>query len=111
MRQPERRRPPSGSIKAVLGDHMAPGMEIDVAIRSYDLPHEWPKALEVEIAAYGREVEEADKLNRHDLRKLPFVTIDGEDARDFDDAVYCEPLKPEVGVYMWPLRMYLTMLR
>lgn len=93
VRQPERRRPPSGSIKAVLGDHMAPGMEIDVAIRSYDLPHEWPKALEAEIAAYGREVEEADKLNRHDLRKLPFVTIDGEDARDFDDAVYCEPLK------------------
>lgn len=91
--QPEKRRPPSGRISNVLGDHLAPGMEIDVAIRSHDLPHEWPKALEAEIAAYGREVNESDKQNRHDLRKLPFVTIDGEDARDFDDAVYCETTK------------------
>lgn len=67
-------------------------MEIDVALRSYDIPHVWPKDVIKEARKFRSEVEEKDKEKRIDLRHLPFVTIDGEDARDFDDAVYCEPL-------------------
>lgn len=87
---PTRRREPIGRIVEVLGDHMGPGMEIEVAIRSHDLPNVWPEEVEREIAGLDWEVPEADKQGRIDIRKLPLVTIDGEDARDFDDAVYCE---------------------
>jgi ribonuclease R len=88
--QPTVRTPPIGRIAEVLGDHMAAGMETDIAIRAHDLPVEWPAAVEAEIAALTPEVPEAAKAGRMDLRKLPLVTIDGADARDFDDAVYCE---------------------
>ena len=69
---------------------MAPGLEIDVAIHQYDIPNEWPKDVVQQISHFTTEVAEDDKVNRVDHRKTPFVTIDGEDARDFDDAVYCE---------------------
>ena len=91
--QPGRRTPPMGRVLEVLGDHMAPGMEIDVAIRSHGIPHMWPSDVQAEAAQLPAEVADADKLQRVDLRKTPFVTIDGEDARDFDDAVYCERKK------------------
>ncbi len=89
-RQPDRFGAAEGIISEILGDHMAPGMEIDVAIRSHDIPHVWPQAVLDQAAELAAEVTEQDKLHRIDLRKLPLVTIDGEDARDFDDAVYCE---------------------
>lgn len=92
-RQPSRHALPMGRIVDVLGDHMAPGMEIDVAIRAHDIPHEWPAAVTEQAAQLSTRVDDADKKNRVDLRELPFVTIDGEDARDFDDAVYCEQKK------------------
>ncbi len=88
--QPGRRGKVIGEIDEVLGDHLAPGMEIDVAIRSHNIPHVWPSEVETEAKKFGSEVSEQDKEHRIDLRDLPFVTIDGEDARDFDDAVYCE---------------------
>jgi ribonuclease R len=69
---------------------MAPGMEIDIAIRSHDLPQEWPKAVRKEARKFGDEVPKAARRGRTDLRDVALVTIDGEDARDFDDAVYCE---------------------
>ncbi|UUY09983.1 ribonuclease R [Pseudomonas sp. J452] len=87
---PTARFQPQGDIVEVVGNYMAPGMEIDVALRSYDIPHVWPEAVVKEAHKLKPEVEEADKEKRVDLRHLPFVTIDGEDARDFDDAVYCE---------------------
>ena len=87
---PTPRFQPQGDIIEVIGNYMAPGMEIDVALRSFDIPHVWPEAVLKEAARLKPEVEEKDKLKRVDLRHLPFVTIDGEDARDFDDAVYCE---------------------
>lgn len=90
VRQPTSRTKATGRVVEVLGDHMAPGMEIAVAIRSYDIPHVWPPAVERQAAAIPEEVGEGDKRGRVDLRDLPLVTIDGEDARDFDDAVYCE---------------------
>jgi ribonuclease R len=87
---PTPRFQPQGDVVEVVGNYMAPGMEIDVALRSYDIPHVWPDAVIKEARKLKPEVEEKDKEKRLDLRHLPFVTIDGEDARDFDDAVYCE---------------------
>ena len=72
-----------------MGNHMAAGMEIDVAIRSHDIPWEWPDEVIDEAGRLEAEPLEEDKQQRVDLRGLAFVTIDGEDARDFDDAVYC----------------------
>ncbi len=91
LQQPGRNNPPVGQVIEVLGDHLAPGMEIDVAIRAHAIPNLWPNNVQAEAANLPTQVDEDDKKNRIDLRKLPFVTIDGEDARDFDDAVYCEP--------------------
>ena len=79
-----------------------PGLEIDVAIRSHDIPWEWPEAVVDEAGRLEQEPSEEDKKHRIDLRKLPFVTIDGEDARDFDDAVYCE--KRRLGGWRLGLR-------
>ena len=79
-----------GEVEEILGDHLDPGLEIDVAIRAHDIPHEWPDAVLSEAGALRDEPSESDKQNRVDLRHLGLVTIDGEDARDFDDAVYCE---------------------
>jgi ribonuclease R len=91
IEQPTRQRQAIGKVVEVLGEHMAPGMEIDIAIRSHGLPQEWPAAVEQAITHYSELVRDEDKQGRDDFRQLPFVTIDGEDARDFDDAVYCEP--------------------
>jgi ribonuclease R len=90
---PTSRHQPIGKIVETLGDHMAPGMEIDIALRSHDLPHTWPAETKAEAESLSDEVLEEDKKGRTDLRKMPLVTIDGEDSRDFDDAVYCEKTK------------------
>ncbi|TAN52209.1 MAG: ribonuclease R [Methylococcaceae bacterium] len=90
VEQPTRHSQPIGQVVEVLGEHLAPGMEIEIAIRSHNLPNIWPTAVEEEIAGLSPVVEEAAKQGRFDLRAWPLVTIDGEDARDFDDAVYCE---------------------
>ncbi len=85
---PTNRHRAVGEIIEVLGEHMAPGMETDVAIRSHNIPNEWPQDVLDEIALLKAEVPEAAKQGRVDLRDLPLVTIDGADARDFDDAVF-----------------------
>ena len=95
--QPQSGGLPVGEVVEVLGDHLAPGMEIDVAIRSHNIPHDWPQAVLDEAKKLPAEVKAADKKHRIDLRDLPFVTIDGEDAKDFDDAVYCERNKTSGG--------------
>jgi len=84
---------PMGRVARVLGDHRAAGMEVEIAIHSFGLPHEFPNAVTDEAETFGEQVPEAAKQGRVDIRDLDLVTIDGEDARDFDDAVYCEPLK------------------
>ncbi|MDD5273713.1 MAG: ribonuclease R [Methylovulum sp.] len=88
--QPTKLRQPIGRIIEVLGDHLAPGMEIEMAIRSHELPHQWPDEVKQEIKQLSPEVPESAKAGRVDLRDTPLVTIDGEDARDFDDAVYAK---------------------
>jgi ribonuclease R len=90
IEQPAKYRQPIGRVSEVLGDHMAAGMETDVAVRAHDIPVDWPEEVEREIAGLSKEVPHAVKQGRVDLRNLPLVTIDGADARDFDDAVYCK---------------------
>lgn len=85
---PSRRRKAIAKIVEVLGDSTTPGLEIEVAVRSHDIPHVWPSAVEKETYRFTEEVGESDLQGRADLRDIPFVTIDGEDAKDFDDAVY-----------------------
>ena len=70
---------------------MAPGLEIDMAIRAHDLPMEWSPLIDEMVAKLSPEVPEEAKEGRIDLRQMPLLTIDGEDSMDFDDAVYCEP--------------------
>jgi ribonuclease R len=88
--QPSSKTRPVGKVKEIIGEHMAPGMEIDVAIRNHELPHEWPEDVLKETAHIPSDVSQDAIQGRLDLRHLPFVTIDGEDAKDFDDAVFCK---------------------
>jgi ribonuclease R len=88
---PTRRTGPVGRVIEVLGEHLAPGMEIEIAIRAHDIPYVWPEDVQQEASAIEPTVAESAKAGRYDLRPIPLVTIDGEDARDFDDAVFCEP--------------------
>ncbi|NMH65276.1 ribonuclease R [Shewanella salipaludis] len=99
-RRPGRFVKAAGKITEVLGQQMAPGMEIEIALRNYDLPHTWSPVIEKKLRRIPDEVTEADKAGRIDLRQLPLVTIDGEDARDFDDAVYAEK-KTGGGWRLW----------
>jgi ribonuclease R len=87
--QPDVHTQPIARVASVLGNHMAPGMEVEIAIRAHSLPCVWPLEIEPEVAQVPLEVSAEDCIGRQDLRELPFVTIDGADARDFDDAVYC----------------------
>ncbi|MCP5264797.1 MAG: ribonuclease R [Burkholderiaceae bacterium] len=84
---------PLGRIVEVLGDIDDPGMEIEIAVRKFDVPHVFSEDALAAAGALPREVEAGDVRGRVDLRDVPLVTIDGEDARDFDDAVYCEPIE------------------
>ena len=97
---PSRQSGARGRITEVLGEHLDPGLEIDIVIRSHGIPYLWSEAVLREAAGFSDEPAEADKRNRVDLRELPFVTIDGEDAKDFDDAVYCEQ-KRAGGWRLW----------
>ncbi|MBX3587738.1 MAG: ribonuclease R [Ramlibacter sp.] len=84
---------PVGSVKEVLGEIDDPGMEIEIAVRKYGVPHEFSDACIALARTLPDKVRPQDKKHRVDLTDVPLVTIDGEDARDFDDAVYCEPAK------------------
>ena len=97
---PTRQLGAKGRITEVLGEHLDPGLEIDVAIRAHSIPHQWPEDVLREAGSMDEAPAEADKQERIDLRDLAFVTIDGEDARDFDDAVYCEK-KLRGGWTLW----------
>jgi ribonuclease R len=86
---PQRRRQAVGRVVEVMGAHMAPGMEVAIAIRSHGLPAEFPTEAVAEAQRFGERVPAPARRGREDLRDLPLVTIDGADARDFDDAVHC----------------------
>ncbi|MEN1927375.1 ribonuclease R [Luteimonas qiangzhengi] len=87
---PDTHRPPIGRVLSVLGDVLKPSLVVEAAIHGHGLPYEFPQEVLDEAAAVPVEVTQADISGRKDIRHLPLVTIDGEDAKDFDDAVYCE---------------------
>ncbi|MES3020051.1 MAG: ribonuclease R [Pseudomonadota bacterium] len=91
--QPSRFKQPTGRVVEVLGELDDPGMEIEIAVRKFGVPHIFSAAALKSAAKLPGEVRDIDLEDRVDLRDVPLVTIDGEDARDFDDAVYCEPVK------------------
>ncbi len=93
LKHPDKHAQPIGRIVEVLGNYADPGMEIEIALRKHDLPHEFPKDAEKQARQFSPVVASADWAGREDIRHLPLVTIDGETARDFDDAVYCAPEK------------------
>jgi ribonuclease R len=88
-----------GMIETVLGKDNDPGMEVTIALNTHGIPHQWNDDVLADVHKIPAEVEEADKQGRLDLRGKPFVTIDGADARDFDDAVFCEPC--DQGFRLW----------
>ncbi len=92
VEQPNKHAPAVGRVTEVLGNYADPGMEIEIALRKHDLPFEFPRDVQAQAKKLPKTVTERDLGgDREDIRTLPLVTIDGEDARDFDDAVYCEP--------------------
>ncbi len=97
--QPAPHAKPVGRVAEVLGHYDDPGMEIEIALRKFDLPHGFSKAAMAAAKAVPDSVQERDFQGRKDLRALEFVTIDGETAKDFDDAVYCE--EDRGGFRLW----------
>ncbi|WP_343620984.1 VacB/RNase II family 3'-5' exoribonuclease, partial [Ralstonia sp.] len=93
LEYPDRYVQPIGRVVEVLGEIDDPGMEIEIAVRKYGVPHEFSEPTQREAEALPDVVRDADLAGRIDLRDVPLVTIDGEDARDFDDAVYAEQVK------------------
>jgi ribonuclease R len=96
---PSRHAQPIGRVAELLGHYADPGMEIEIAVRKFDLPHEFSKKALSQARAMPEAVRAEDAHGRKDLRELPFVTIDGETARDFDDAVFCK--REGKGFRLW----------
>ncbi len=97
--QPSKHAQPIGRVAEVLGNYADPGMEIEIALRKFDLPREFSKRAEAQARALPETVREEDAKGRRDLRELHFVTIDGETAKDFDDAVTA--VKEGKGFRLW----------
>ena len=97
--QPSRHAQPIGRVAEVLGHYADPGMEIEIAVRKFELPHQFSKRALAAAHALADEVRSEDLHGRKDLRELHFVTIDGETARDFDDAVFCR--REGKGFRLW----------
>ncbi len=89
--QPSSLAQPMGKVVEILGNYADSGMEIEIALRKHNLPHEFSKEAVALAASYPKLVQASDYKNRIDCREMPLITIDGETARDFDDAVYAEP--------------------
>jgi len=97
--QPSKHAQPIGRVTEVLGNYADPGMEIEIALRKFDLPREFSRKAQALARALPEAVREQELKGRRDLRKLPFVTIDGETAKDFDDAVYA--VREGQGFRLW----------
>jgi len=88
---PDTHRPPIGKIISILGERLTPSLVVQTAIYGHDLPHEFPPEALAQANNVPLQVDVETRANRTDLRALPLITIDGEDAKDFDDAVFCQP--------------------
>lgn len=100
IQQPNKQTQPIGKIIEILGDYTAPGMEIEIALRKHDLPHIFSPGIEKLSARFPKNVLKKDWVGRQDICHLPLVTIDGETARDFDDAVYCQQEGKDYRLYV-----------
>jgi ribonuclease R len=100
IQQPNKQTQPIGKIIEILGDYTAPGMEIEIALRKHDLPYVFPSEVETLAAKFPKNVLKKEFKGRKDITHLPLVTIDGETARDFDDAVYCEKADDGYRLYV-----------
>ncbi|SNC58687.1 ribonuclease R [Sodalis endosymbiont of Henestaris halophilus] len=98
--RPTRNTKAIGKVIEVLGDNMGTNMAVDIALRTHDIHYDWPYEVDQQLTNLQKEVPEAAKRGRVDLRNLPLVTIDDEDSSDFDDAVYCEK-KRSGGWRLW----------
>jgi len=108
---PTKRHQAIGKVNKVLGDHLTPGMEIDIAITNYALPNTFSKQIEKELTAFSSKIDKSDIERRRDIRDMTLVTIDGDDSKDFDDAVFCEPTKKgwKLTVAIADVAHYVTM--
>jgi ribonuclease R len=100
IEQPSAHREALARVVEVLGNYADPGMEIEIALRKHDLPHEFSAAAKRQAARLPTQVQAADRKGRADLTHLPLVTIDGETAKDFDDAVYCERIGKDFRLFV-----------
>lgn len=100
VQQPDIHTQPIGHVIEILGEYTSPGMEIEIALRKHDLPYEFSSEIEKISAKFPKKVLKKELTKRKDIRHLPFVTIDGETARDFDDAVYCERNGKDYRLYV-----------
>ncbi|MGJ8621010.1 MAG: ribonuclease R [Methylophilaceae bacterium] len=89
--QPSKNAHPMGKVVEILGNYADSGMEIEIALRKHKLPHQFSPAAIQQAESIPKIVQASDYKDRIDLRELALITIDGETARDFDDAVYAEP--------------------
>ncbi|MGM0471918.1 MAG: ribonuclease R [Bacillota bacterium] len=108
-RWPEERRNPEGKIIEILGDRGEPGVDIEAIIRKFDLPKEFPDEVKEHVAKIPERIPDSELKRRRNLRDLKMVTIDGEDAKDFDDAVSIEELddnKVRLGVHIADVAYY-----
>ena len=87
---PTKRHQAIGKAVKVLGDHLTPGMEIDIAISNHGLPNRWSEESEQLLQGFDNSIDKKELSRRRDIRKMPLITIDGEDSKDFDDAVFCQ---------------------
>ena len=97
--QPSKHAQPIGRVAEILGNTEDPGREIEIALRKFDLPYEFSKKALTQTKGLPDTVREEDAAGRKDLRKLPLVTIDGETAKDFDDAVHA--VREGKGFRLW----------
>ncbi len=93
LHRPNKRTSSIGKVVEIIGDYLSPGMEIDSAIHAFGIPNEWDESLTEQLATISDELIPADYEGRKDLRSMNLVTIDGEDSKDFDDAVYAKKRK------------------
>ena len=98
--QPTRVSDPVGEVNEILGDDLSPSVEVDIVIRKHQLPYKWPKSVVTEVGKIARQIEETEFATRRDLRELAFVTIDGADAQDFDDAVFVQSVARNKKLYV-----------
>jgi len=106
---PTKRAHAIGRVKEILGNELKPSIHIELAIRNFGLPHTWNDEVNKETAGLDENIDDKQITGRFDVRDLPLVTIDGEDARDFDDAVYCVSRQKMVGGFLSPLLMFQRM--